>query len=130
MDEARLARLALEARLRDAPCHGCLSFEFSADCRNRNGYLDGFEALLRLDWPDGTPIPPVEFIPIAEDMGLIESIGRWTLREACRIAKDWPSHLKVSVNVSALQFRNSMLLQDIIATVSETGFQSTGSALN
>ena len=123
MDEARLARLALEARLRDALATDAFRLNFQPIVETGTGYLDGFEALLRLDWPDGTPIPPVEFIPIAEDMGLIESIGRWTLREACRIAKDWPSHLKVSVNVSALQFRNSMLLLDIIATVSETGFQ-------
>ncbi len=123
MDEARLARLALEERLRDAIVTNAFRLNFQPIVETGSGCLDGFEALLRLDWPDGKPIPPMEFISVAEDMGVIESIGRWTLREACRIAKDWPPHLKVSVNVSALQFRNSTLLKDIIATVSETGLQ-------
>lgn len=123
MDEARLARLDLEARLRDAVATEAFRLNFQPIMETETGNLDGFEALLRLDWPDGKPISPVEFIPIAEDMGLIDWIGRWTLREACRIAQDWPPHLKISVNVSALQFRNSMLLEDIIATISETGLE-------
>jgi EAL domain-containing protein (putative c-di-GMP-specific phosphodiesterase class I) len=68
------------------------------------GRLKGFEALLRLNDEDGRPIPPSEFIPVAEEVGLIAEIGIWVLREACRVAREWPDELFVAVNLSPAQF--------------------------
>jgi EAL domain-containing protein (putative c-di-GMP-specific phosphodiesterase class I) len=72
-------------------------------------------ALLRLADDDGQPISPDEFIPVAEEIGLINDIGRWVLREACRAARDWPDDLFVAVNLSAAQFAG----EDMAARVRE-----------
>ena len=69
-----------------------------------NRRLIGFEALIRLPAEDGTLIPPLVFIPVAEDLRLIDKIGAWVLREACRTAATWPEHLTVAVNLSPAQF--------------------------
>ena len=66
--------------------------------------LIGFEALIRLPAEDGTLIPPLVFIPVAEDLRLIDKIGAWVLREACRTAATWPENLTVAVNLSPAQF--------------------------
>src|SRR5690606_10328403 len=66
--------------------------------------LRGFEALLRMTDADGRPVSPAEFIPIAESTGLIHDIGRWVLREACRLAQQGPEALSVAVNLSPAQF--------------------------
>lgn len=121
MDEARLARLALEAHLRDAVAQNTFDLHFQPIFEAITGHLEGFEALLRLNWPDGKPISPIEFIPVAEDMGLIEEIGQWVMREACRVACLWPEHLKVSVNISALQFKSGMLPEQVGALLMEVG---------
>lgn len=66
--------------------------------------LIGFEALIRLPAADGTIIPPLAFIPVAEDLRLIDKVGVWVLREAFRTATAWPDHLTVAVNLSPAQF--------------------------
>jgi predicted signal transduction protein with EAL and GGDEF domain len=77
--------------------------------------LVGYEALLRGRHPTRGHVPPCEFIPLAEAAGLIEPLGRWVLRRACREAAQWPAPLSVSVNLSAAQFRGN----DLVATVSD-----------
>lgn len=121
MNEARLARLALETHLRDSVARKAFNLHFQPIYFASSGHLEGFEALLRLSWPDGKPIAPIEFIPIAEDMGLIEDIGQWVIKEACAAACQWPGHMKVSVNISALQFRNGNLPELVSTLVSEAG---------
>ncbi len=69
----------------------------------------GFEAILRWNHPERGLLPAKELIPLAEETGLIDQIGAWALREAVRIAAGWPSHLRLAVNVSALQLRGPML---------------------
>jgi len=81
----------------------------------KNRKLIGFEALVRLPAPDGGLIPPATFIPIAEEMHLIDRVGAWVLREACRAATSWPSDLIVAVNLSPSQFDAG----DIVAIVAE-----------
>jgi EAL domain-containing protein (putative c-di-GMP-specific phosphodiesterase class I) len=66
--------------------------------------LSGFEALVRLPAPDGTLIPPMSFIPIAEEIRLIDKISAWVLREACLTVANWPEELTVAVNLSPAQF--------------------------
>jgi diguanylate cyclase (GGDEF)-like protein len=82
---------------------------FAAD----GGELLGFEALLRLNHPKLGAIPPVEFIPVAEEIGLIGKLGAWALAEACKTASHWPQDLTVAVNVSPEQFQGGTLLTDI-----------------
>jgi predicted signal transduction protein with EAL and GGDEF domain len=77
------------------------------------GELLGFEALLRLNHPKLGNIPPIEFIPVAEEIGFIGKLGAWALAEACRTAALWPPHLTVAVNVSPEQFQGGTLLTDV-----------------
>ncbi|WP_158784775.1 EAL domain-containing protein [Pantoea sp. BAV 3049] len=76
----------------------------------------GLEALMRWNHPVRGPVPPTEFIPLAEEMGLIIQIGEWVLREACRVSLAWPE-LTIAVNVSPLQFRASGFVERIKAIV-------------
>jgi EAL domain-containing protein (putative c-di-GMP-specific phosphodiesterase class I)/GGDEF domain-containing protein len=83
----------------------------------RTGELTGFEALMRLDDKELGAVPPSEFIPAAEQAGLIASIGEWALEEACRSAAMWPSHLVVAVNLSPAQFLAGTIVQTVRASL-------------
>ncbi len=89
----------------------------------------GAEALVRWHHPTLGPVPPAEFIPVAEETGLIIPIGRWVLREACRQGAAWTragrAPLQLAVNVSALQFERPDFAQTVAATLQETGFPAT-----
>ncbi len=84
--------------------------------------LLGFEALIRLTNPQYGAISPVEFIPVAETLGLIGEIGAWTLDQACRTAATWPEPLKISVNLSPLQFRNGSIIVGIRKSLQRAKF--------
>ena len=75
--------------------------------------LVGFEALMRMKTPELGSVSPVEFIPIAEESGLIARLGAWALIEACRVASNWPSHLTVAVNISPEQFYAGTVTTDV-----------------
>jgi diguanylate cyclase (GGDEF)-like protein len=75
--------------------------------------LVGFEALMRMKTPELGNVSPVEFIPIAEESGLIAKLGAWALFDACRIASNWPSHLTVAVNLSPEQFYAGTVTTDV-----------------
>ena len=79
--------------------------------------MSGFEALLRWRHPERGMIPPSEFVPLAEDIGLINQIGAWVLKQACAEAKTWPAPLKVAVNLSPVQFKHQTLALDVIAAL-------------
>ncbi|WP_298672955.1 EAL domain-containing protein [uncultured Sphingomonas sp.] len=81
----------------------------------------GYEALLRWDHPSRGPISPAEFVPVAEECGLIEQIGEWVLRTACAEAAQWPDHVRVAVNVSPLQFANPMLPAIVTNAIAGSG---------
>jgi predicted signal transduction protein with EAL and GGDEF domain len=85
--------------------------------------LAGFEALIRWRHPERGLISPMEFIPIAEETGLIVPIGEWVLRQACRTAASWPSHLKIAVNLSVCQFRHAGLLAAVVSVLDQTGLR-------
>jgi len=78
-----------------------------------DGRITGFEALLRWRHPELGDVPPAEFIPVAEEAGLIIEIGDWVLREACRAALQWPERLRVSVNVSPVQAMSLHLVETV-----------------
>jgi predicted signal transduction protein with EAL and GGDEF domain len=81
----------------------------------------GYEALIRWDHPTRGAISPAEFIPIAEECGMIETIGEWVLRTACREAAGWPSHVRVAVNVSPIQFANPALPAIVTSALANSG---------
>jgi diguanylate cyclase (GGDEF)-like protein len=89
------------------------------------GAISGAEALIRWTHPTRGMIPPVQFIPVAEDCGLMLPIGKWVLREACRQTQAWIEdglHIgTIAVNVSALEFRSQNFLENLLAILSETG---------
>jgi predicted signal transduction protein with EAL and GGDEF domain len=79
----------------------------------QGGALTGFEALVRLHHPERGVIPPSDFIPVAEETGIITKLGAWALTEACRTAVHWPAHLVVAVNISPEQFYTGTLITDV-----------------
>jgi diguanylate cyclase (GGDEF)-like protein len=83
--------------------------------------INGFEALMRWRHPIKGMVAPSEFIPIAEETGLITTLGAWALRKACERAITWPDHLYVAVNVSPTQFRSGDLVATVAETLSKTG---------
>jgi predicted signal transduction protein with EAL and GGDEF domain len=104
MDTELQARFELERAIRDAVLHDRFILHYQPLFEISARRLIGFEALIRLPAADGTLIPPLAFIPVAEDLQLIDKIGAWVLREACRTAATWPEHLTVAVNLSPAQF--------------------------
>jgi EAL domain-containing protein (putative c-di-GMP-specific phosphodiesterase class I) len=81
--------------------------------------VTGFEALLRWRHPEKGMISPVEFIPIAEEIGVIVPLGEWVLRQACRDAASWPGQLTVCVNLSPAQFRSAELVRTVQTALSD-----------
>jgi diguanylate cyclase (GGDEF)-like protein/PAS domain S-box-containing protein len=92
------------------------------------GEITGVEALIRWQRTDRRLVPPSEFVPIAEDCGLIIQIGRWVLRETCRQAREWQDaglpFKRVSVNVSAVEFRDKDFVKGVRTILSETGLEA------
>ncbi|WP_162630032.1 bifunctional diguanylate cyclase/phosphodiesterase [Azospirillum ramasamyi] len=86
-----------------------------------DGHIRGFEALIRWRHPRLGLISPADFIPVAEETGLIAPIGEWALRTACREAMRWPDGIGISVNVSSVQFRNKGLVEAVRNALADTG---------
>ena len=99
--------------LHDAIEFSYMSLHYQPFFKTLSGDLMGFEALMRLNHPEFGSISPVEFIPVAEEAGLINKIGAWALAEACSVAATWPSHLTVAVNISPEQFYSGSLITDV-----------------
>jgi diguanylate cyclase (GGDEF)-like protein len=127
MQLAAVRRLQLEADLRDAMPQDQLFLQYQPIVSPRDGRVTGFEALLRWKHPVHGLVPPNEFIPVAEEIGLIEPIGAWVLEQAARRLRDWQqSHdmrLDMSVNVSALQIADGALVEVVRRVLAETGVE-------
>jgi diguanylate cyclase (GGDEF)-like protein len=121
MDEAMQARAMLEKRLRDAVINERFILHYQPLFEVSNQNLVGFEALIRLPAGDGTLIPPLSFIPLAEELRLIDPIGTWVLREACRTAATWPEALTVAVNLSAAQFEAGNICTIVLNALRDAG---------
>jgi diguanylate cyclase (GGDEF)-like protein/PAS domain S-box-containing protein len=113
MDQGLLHRRSLELDLRLAIEKDQLELYYQPMVEIRTGFITGFEALLRWRHPERGMISPAEFIPLAEEAGLILQMGAWVLRAACQEATNWPSPLYVAVNVSALQFKETTLVVQV-----------------
>jgi predicted signal transduction protein with EAL and GGDEF domain/DNA-binding response OmpR family regulator len=123
-----LHRLDLENMIRTAIEEEQFELHFQPKIDAKSYRLVGAEALLRWSHKERGNISPEDFIPIAEETGLIVPIGRWVLREACRQVKEWMASphgaVPVSVNISSHQFQDSGLIKDVIEAVSEAGIEA------
>ncbi|MBB3952726.1 EAL domain-containing protein [Aureimonas jatrophae] len=113
MDGTRLQRLALERDLVEAVEAETFELVYQPQARLSDGTWTGAEALLRWHHPERGFVSPAEFIPVAEEMGVIHELGAWVLRTACRDAQAWPASAKVAVNVSPIQ----LVAGDLVAAV-------------
>ena len=113
MDERTLARHRVESGLRRALENHEFELHYQPIVNTSSGQITSCEALLRWRHPERGLISAGEFIPIAEEAGLIQPIGQWVLREACREALNWPEHVSISVNVSVAQFRGGGLARTV-----------------
>jgi diguanylate cyclase (GGDEF)-like protein len=109
MNLKAVERQSMESDLRRALKQKEFLLHYQPKVNLETGEITGVEALIRWKQPDRGLVPPAQFVPIAEDCGLIVPIGRWVLREACRQARAWQDtrlrHLRMGVNVSAVEFR-------------------------
>jgi diguanylate cyclase (GGDEF)-like protein len=121
MDERMQYRRGLEIDLRRALALGEFALVYQPQVNLRLDTVTGFEALLRWHSPGRGTISPLEFIPVAEEIGIINSIGEWVLRTSCMEAARWPRALAVSVNVSAIQFKGPNLFATILSALAESG---------
>jgi EAL domain-containing protein (putative c-di-GMP-specific phosphodiesterase class I) len=124
MNLRALERQTVEAGLRGALKRQEFVLHYQPKINLKTGAMVGVEALIRWARPDGGLVEPDEFVPIAEDCGLIGPIGRWVVREACRQAHAWQKAglrpIPVSVNVSAVEFRRRDFVDHIAASLKET----------
>jgi len=121
MDTELKARFKLERMIRDAVLHDRFELHYQPLFEISGRRLIGFEALIRLPAEDGTLIPPLVFIPVAEDLRLIDKIGAWVLQEACRTAATWPENLTIAVNLSPSQFLTGGVSDVVAAALKVAG---------
>lgn len=121
MGERLRQRRRMEKRLRDALQNEEFALHYHALIDTSNNQITGFEALLRLDDEDGSPIPPSDFIPIAEELGIISKIGRWVIETGVREAASWDSDQKISLNLSPLQFDTGDLPSIVVDALAASG---------
>ncbi len=119
MDAQMQARRAIELDLREALSRQELEVWYQPIFDLAANHVSGFEALLRWQHPTHGMISPAQFIPLAEELGLIVPIGEWVLQQACRDAVAWPNDLKVAVNLSPVQFKNDRLVEAVERALSD-----------
>ena len=125
--EAKSRRFHLESRLRQALKRGEMSVVYQPSVDVESGGMTGMEALLRWNHPELGDVAPAEFIPLAEEIGVILALGDWVLREACRQNKVWQDMgfdpMWVSVNLSPYQLRDRRLVETVRNALAETGLE-------
>jgi diguanylate cyclase (GGDEF)-like protein/PAS domain S-box-containing protein len=125
MNVKAVERQSIEESLRRALERKEFTLQYQPKIDLRNGRITGAEALIRWTHPAEGSISPAQFIPVAEDCGLIVPIGNWVLREACRQTRAWSDAglpaVPIAVNVSALEFRQETFLEGVFAALRETG---------
>jgi diguanylate cyclase (GGDEF)-like protein/PAS domain S-box-containing protein len=126
--ESAQRAFTLETRMREAIKAGTFLLHYQPQVRVDDGAVIGVEALIRWPQKDGQWIEPNEFIPVAEQRGLIRTIGRWVLREACRQNRAWQdaglAPLPVAVNLSPVEFRQKDFVDDVKRVLEETGLEA------
>ncbi|MGF6308664.1 diguanylate cyclase (GGDEF)-like protein [Bradyrhizobium sp. i1.8.4] len=121
MDERANARRSLELELRQAIVDGSFELHYQPLLHLEDSRVSCCEALLRWRHPERGTVSPADFIPVAEDTGLINDLGHWVLNTACREAVNWPDHIHVAVNVSPIQFKSQTLALNVAAALAASG---------
>ncbi len=125
MDAKVRERRQLEIDLRHAIAHGGLEVYYQPCLSLKDDRITGCEALVRWRHPERGMVSPAEFIPIAEDTGLINEIGEWVLATACRDAAGWPDDIRLAVNVSPVQFKSGTLALKIMAALASSNLPAS-----
>ena len=125
MDARMQARHALELDLRKAVVNGEFELFYQPVIDVKTGQINSFEALIRWHHPERGMIAPLEFIPVAEETGLIVQIGEWVLRRACSEAVRWPKHITIAVNLLPAQFKSRNLVPMVINALAASGLPAT-----
>jgi EAL domain-containing protein (putative c-di-GMP-specific phosphodiesterase class I) len=120
--------LSLESRLREAIREEAFELLYQPQVRVDSGRLVGVEALIRWPQKDGPPVMPNDFIPIAEQRGLVMPIGSWALRQACRQNRKWQlaglPRVPVAVNLSAIHFKQRNLVEEVERVLADSGLEA------
>jgi len=121
MDARVKARLTMEQDLRQALADGAFEIHYQPVLDLGSGEVTGCEALLRWRHPERGMVSPAEFIPVAEDTGLINELGDWVMQTACAEAACWPSRVRLAVNVSPIQLKSATLALRITGALAASG---------
>jgi diguanylate cyclase (GGDEF)-like protein/PAS domain S-box-containing protein len=119
------ARRSLEMDLRQALVDGGFEVYYQPCLDLQTNAISGCEALVRWRHPQRGMISPADFIPLAEDTGLINQLGEWVLTTACKEAVSWPDKIRLAVNVSPIQFRSGTLALKVMAALAESGLAAS-----
>jgi diguanylate cyclase (GGDEF)-like protein/PAS domain S-box-containing protein len=125
MDASAKARRSLERDLRQALVDGGFELHYQPLVDLGSNEVTGCEALLRWRHPERGMVSPAEFIPAAEDTGLIVELGEWVLRTACAEAASWPDHIRVAVNVSPVQLKYQSLALKVVSALADSGLPAS-----
>jgi diguanylate cyclase (GGDEF)-like protein/PAS domain S-box-containing protein len=125
MDARMRAWHTLENDLRSAIANGELVLHYQPVVELKRNEISGVEALLRWQHPERGMIPPDQFIPVAEETGLITQIGEWVLRTACADAARWPSDIRIAVNLSPAQLTSKNFVQVVVNALAASGVPAT-----
>ncbi|MBR0874803.1 EAL domain-containing protein [Bradyrhizobium tropiciagri] len=125
MDARAKARRSLELELRQAIADGGFELHYQPLLHLEHDKISCCEALLRWRHPERGTISPADFIPVAEETGLINELGHWVLHTACREAVNWPDNVHVAVNVSPIQFKSQTLALNVAAALAASGLAAS-----
>ena len=125
MDARVQDRRLLEVDLRKALSAGEFELYYQPLMNLERNEVSGFEALIRWHHPERGMVSPADFIPFAEEIGLIVPIGEWVLREACSQAANWPTEIKLAVNLSPAQFRTRTLVSTVVRALAASGLAAS-----
>ena len=125
MDASAKARLLMQQDLRQALVDGGFEIHYQPLVDLLSDNVSGCEALLRWRHPERGMISPAEFIPVAEDTGLIVELGEWVLKTACAEAATWPDHIRIAVNVSPVQLKCQTLALKVAAALAASGLPAS-----
>jgi diguanylate cyclase (GGDEF)-like protein/PAS domain S-box-containing protein len=121
MLESATSQQLAESELRDAIAHEQFELHYQPVVDVKTRQIGGVEALIRWRHPVKGLVEPEQFIPLAESSGLIVPIGEWILQQACNDAAQWPSHIRLAINISAVQFKRGNLFEVILCALVESG---------
>jgi diguanylate cyclase (GGDEF)-like protein len=124
MDAVVQTRRLLERDMRTALAQDGFRLYYQPLVNLQTKKVTAFEALMRWEHPARGAVPPSEFIPVAEEMGLIVQLGEWALRQACAEAMEWPGDICISVNLSPLQFSKGNLVSTVVSALASSGLSA------